>query len=215
VERSSNATRGFATLSAVAPVLPFVVALICLGFSLAYAEESADELEPLRFEGYPDAPEVFVVPRKDDLFFYPCDQCHASMEANPEIRELDTVHHAEIEHGRGRIWCLSCHDLENRNNLRTLLNEPVDFDEAHLVCGGCHSSRHKDWMFGAHGKRVAEWQGERTQYNCTHCHDAHNPAIEARAPKPAPRARAGLELKRGTGHEPTPVWGRHEEGTDQ
>ena len=196
-----------ATLLVCAVVVPAIS-----GLSRANADDASVAAGPVRFEGYPDAPEVFVVPRKDELFFYPCDQCHAAMEANPEIRKLDTAHHAEIDHGRGRIWCLSCHDLENRNFLKTLLDEPVDFDEAYIVCGGCHSSQHKDWVFGAHGKRVAAWQGERTQYNCAHCHDPHDPAIEARAPEPGPRARAGLELKTGTMHEASPVWGSH--GTD-
>lgn len=215
MERSSRITRRFAALSVATQFLLCILVLICAGFSEAYAEESADEFEPLRFEGYPNAPEISVVPRKDELFFYPCDQCHAAMEANPEIRTLDTPHHAEIAHGRGRIWCLSCHDLENRNYLTTLLNERVDFDEAHYVCGGCHSNQHKDWVFGAHGKRVADWQGERTQYNCTHCHDSHDPMIEERAPEPAPRVRSGLEWKQGTRHEATPVWGRDEQDTVQ
>lgn len=207
--------RGYGSLAAGAPLLSLVTVLTMMVAPRAVAEESAEALEPIRFEGYPDAPEVLVVPRKDELFFYPCDQCHASMEANPEIRQLDTVHHAEIEHGRGRIWCLSCHDLEDRNYLTTLLNERVDFDEAYVVCGGCHANRQKDWMFGAHTKRVDNWSGDRTQYSCTHCHDAHNPAIESRAPEPAPRARAGLELKQGTGHAATPSWGRAEVETDE
>ncbi len=190
----------------VRALLVCVAVLFASGSQRAGAEESTAALGPLRFEGYPNAPEVYVVPRKDDLFFYPCDQCHADMEVNPEIRELDTPHHGEFEHGRGRIWCLSCHDLENRNYLKTLLEEPVDFDEAHIVCGGCHSSQHKDWAFGAHGKRVDSWQGQRTQYNCTHCHDAHSPAIAARAPEAAPRARKGLELKSGSLHQSRPAW---------
>lgn len=150
-----------------------------------------------RFTGYPGAPHSTVVPRKDDLFFYPCDQCHATMEPNPEIREIDAFHDSEIDHGRGRIWCLSCHDLEERNYLRTLLGELVDFDDAHLVCGGCHSGQHRDWFFGAHGKRVANWQGQRTLYSCTHCHNPHNPAIEARKPMPPPPVRAGLSRQVG------------------
>ena len=187
-------------------LLRFIAVAICLGISPAQAEDSAEVLKPLRFEGYPDAPEISVVPRKDELFFYPCDQCHATIEPNPQIRKLDTVHHSELEHGRGQIWCLSCHDLENRNYLRTLLSEPVDFDEASNVCGGCHANRHKDWVFGAHGKRIANWQGERTLYSCTHCHDPHSPAIKPRAPEPPPRARVGLELKPGTPHEKSTVW---------
>lgn len=198
-----------------AALLMFAAALLGADSQLARAEEAAAGLGPLRFEGYENAPEVYVVPRKDELFFYPCDQCHADMEANPEIRELDTPHHAQIAHGRGRIWCLSCHDLENRNYLKTLLEEPVDFDAAHIVCGGCHASQHKDWAFGAHGKRVDTWQGQRTQYNCTHCHDAHEPAIAARAPEPAPRARAGLELKPGSLHQDRPVWESGDAGHDE
>ena len=156
-----------------------------------------------------------MLPRKHDLFFYPCDQCHESMEPNPEIRPLNAMHDSTLEHGRGRIWCLSCHDLENRNYLKTLLDELVDIDEAYQVCGGCHANRQKDWFFGAHGKRIANWQGDRTLYNCTHCHNPHSPAIKARAPKPAPPVRAGLELMRGIEHEKTAIWESQEEHDDQ
>jgi len=193
----------------------YMVFVFCLILLPAQAQESSEPLQPLRFEGYPDAPEFDVVPRKDDLFFYPCGQCHEAMEPDPEIRTLNTMHDAEIEHGRGRIWCMSCHNLEDRNYLNTLLKELVDFDEAHLVCGGCHANRHKDWYFGAHGKRVANWQGERTLYNCTHCHNPHSPAIEARAPKPAPPVRAGLELEQGTKHHKSSIWDKQEEHEEQ
>jgi len=191
-----------------------VALLFCSALLSAMAQESAEPSQALRFEGYPNAPEVSVLPRKDDLFFYPCDQCHESMEPNPAVRPLNAMHDSALEHGRGRIWCLSCHDLENRNFLTTLLHELVDFDEAYLVCGGCHANRHRDWSFGAHGKRVANWQGERTVYNCTHCHDPHKPAITARAPKPAPPVRAGLKLKRGTNHEASPSWESHQNQED-
>ncbi len=186
--------------------------LCCSAFLSANAEETTASTQELRFEGYPDAPRYSVVPRKDDLFFYPCDQCHAAMEPNPEIRSLNAMHDSALEHGRGRIWCTSCHDLENRDFLRTFLGELVDIDEAHLVCGGCHANRHKDWVYGAHGKRIANWQGERTLYNCTHCHNPHSPAIKARAPKPAPPVRAGLTLERGEEHQKKAVWESHDEG---
>ena len=185
--------------------------IICLTLVSAEAQESADNPQPLRFEGYPNAKEMAVVPRKDDLFFYPCMQCHSVMEPNPEIRELNAPHTSDLQHGKGRIWCTSCHDLDDRNNLKTLLDEPVDFDEAHLVCGGCHANRHKDWYFGAHGKRVANWQGDRTLYNCTHCHNAHDPAIKPRAPSAAPPVRRGLELQEGVRHEQVPIWESREE----
>lgn len=191
------------------PTTPFGIAGIVLAavigilipLTAVYAQGSGETDAKIRFEGYPGAPDVQVVPRKEELFFYPCDQCHASMEPNPEIRELDTLHDTSIEHGLGRIWCLSCHDFENRDYLRTLLGERVDFDDAHVVCGGCHANRHKDWSFGVHGKRVANWAGDRIQYNCTHCHNAHSPAIEPRAPKPPPPVRSGLTRQHGDRHD--------------
>lgn len=201
--------------TAAASYLPLAALLICSALLSANAQESAEQTQALRFEGYPDAPQFSVVPRKEDLFFYPCDQCHAAMEPNPEIRPLNAMHDSALEHGRGRIWCTSCHDLENRNFLTTLLDELVDIDEAHLVCGGCHANRHKDWTFGAHGKRVANWQGERTLYNCTHCHNPHSPAIKPRAPKPTPPVRAGLKLERGIEHEKSAIWDSREEHEDE
>lgn len=184
----------------------FAVVFLFACLPSGFTQDAPDNADPLAFTGYSDAPVFSVVSRKTELFFYPCDQCHAAMEPNPEIRSLSVMHDAEIEHGQGRIWCLSCHDLENRNNLVTLLAEPVDFDDSHLVCGGCHAKRHRDWAFGAHGKRVANWQGERTVYACTHCHNPHKPAIAPRAPAPAPTARTGLELKPGTIHRTPPAW---------
>ena len=178
--------------------------IICLASWSAVAQTSSVAEETVRFTGYPDAQEFTVVSRKGTSLFYPCVQCHSAMQPRSEIRQLYAPHQIELEHGSGRIWCISCHDLDTRSNLTTLLGEPVDFDDAHLVCGGCHSNRHKDWYFGAHGKRVANWQGERTLYSCTHCHDAHKPTIPARAPKPAPPVRAGLELKRHSEHDDSP-----------
>ncbi len=179
----------------------------------AQQTESSNVLAPLRFEGFPDAPDFEVVPRKQDLFFHPCSQCHEAMEPNPEIRQLQSPHDGEINHGRGRLWCMSCHMLENRDYLSTLLGEPVDFDEAHLVCGGCHANRHRDWVYGAHGKRVGNWQGERVLNGCPACHNPHEPAIAPREPKPPPPVRAGLTLKRGIEHGPSRPWDRHEETT--
>jgi len=162
----------------------------------------------LRFPGFPDAPAFEVVARRDDLFFYPCDQCHEFMEASDEVRELDAPHDIELEHGDGRMWCIQCHSMVDRNTLWTLLREPVDFDEAYIVCGGCHANRQKDWYFGAHGKRVGGWRGERVVYNCTHCHDPHSPSIKPRKPAPAPPVRAGLERQHGETHEVRQIWER-------
>lgn len=160
------------------------------------------------FQGYPDAPPFSVVPRQDGLTFHPCTQCHQFMPPNPTPRQLMAPHPITLNHGRGRMWCLTCHHADDRDTLRTLRDEKVSFDEVFLVCGQCHFNRQKDWYFGGHGKRVADWQGERQIFLCTHCHDPHDPTIKPRQAQKPPPVRAGLEPMKATRHELGKVWER-------
>lgn len=181
--------------------------LACIANIVSAQDEKPGPGAPA-FEPYPDVPEFTVRPRKDKLFFYPCSQCHDFMEPSGEVRELMAPHEIELTHGRGRLWCVTCHVLEGRDYLTTFLDQPVDFDDAYLICGGCHADKQRDWFFGAHGKRVGDWLGPRVLYNCTECHDAHSPAISARAPQPPPPVRAGLEREIGEVHRPHQPWER-------
>jgi uncharacterized CHY-type Zn-finger protein len=150
--------------------------------------------EPEVFGGYAGAPPFEVVPREDKLSFYPCTQCHQHMTPNPVPRQLVAAPHpAALRHGGGRMWCLDCHDKDNRAQLHTFDNRQASFNESYLVCGQCHATRQRDWYFGAHGKRLQSWQGDRILYSCTHCHDPHSPSIKPRKPAPPPPVRAGLE----------------------
>jgi hypothetical protein len=151
-----------------------------------------DPAPPAPFDGYLNAPAFEVVARQGELKFYPCAACHDQMTPNPERRKLFSPHPAALDHGDGRLWCLDCHAAEGRNELHTLAGERVSFDRADRVCAQCHYTPHRDWVFGAHGKRVADWQGERRIYSCAHCHDPHAPAVRPRAPEPPPPVRAGL-----------------------
>jgi hypothetical protein len=163
--------------------------------------------DPMTFIGYPDAPPLKVVPRTGALTFYPCAQCHESLPVNPEPRKLEAAPHpAALEHGQGRMWCTDCHELDDRNYLRTINDQLVDFNESHLVCGQCHSNRHKDWYFGSHGKRVANWQGDREIYSCTHCHDPHSPLLKPRKPSSPPPVRAGLSPMPRTERSTSEIW---------
>ena len=92
-------------------------------------------------------------------------------------------------HGRGQFWCFTCHDLEGNGGLKTLEGEPLAFSEAYFLCSQCHVDQARDWAYGAHGKRVGTWQGERVVYNCTACHYQHNPAIKPREAVPPPPVR--------------------------
>lgn len=167
------------------------------------------------FQGYPDAPPLSVVPRQDEIRFFPCEQCHKFLETDPQVRELTSPHTNELEHGEGRLWCLNCHENDDRDYLITLLGERVDYNDSHLVCGGCHANRHRDWYFGAHGKRADNWQGERRVYNCAHCHDPHEPALEPRVPEPAPPVRKGLARPEGGAHAPALPWETQRESTEE
>lgn len=149
--------------------------------------------KPVAFSGYPEAPEFTVVPQTPGLTLYPCSACHAALPPNPEPRALGAPHVASLPHGKGRFWCLDCHETRDRDLLRTLRGQQVSFDESYLVCGQCHFRQQKDWYFGAHGKRVANWQGDREIFGCAHCHDPHDPAVKPRAAGPPPKIRAGLE----------------------
>jgi hypothetical protein len=168
--------------------------------------------EPQRFNGYAAAPVFSVVPRKEHLALYPCSQCHKVLPLNTEPRKLVAAPHAAaLNHGQGRMWCLDCHFGKDRDVLHSLSGERIDFDRSYLLCGQCHSARQRDWFFGAHGKRVAGWSGERELYSCTHCHDPHSPLVPPRAPSPAPKVRAGLSpMERVPAHVP-PVWQRSSE----
>jgi hypothetical protein len=166
--------------------------------------------EPETFTGYMQAPPFKVVPQKDTLTFYPCSQCHKFMPPNPQPRKLEAAPHpAALQHGKGRMWCVNCHMLDDRDFLRTVKDQKVDFDESYLLCGQCHFNRQKDWYLGGHGKRVYNWQGERMIYSCTHCHDPHDPATKPREPSKVPPVRAGLQRMAPRDHDAQRVWERH------
>jgi hypothetical protein len=170
---------------------------------------------PETFAGYAGASPLTVVPRKAQLALFPCSQCHKAMPLNPQPRKLvNAPHPAALQHGKGRLWCLDCHLGNDRDALHSVGGAKIDFDQSYLLCGQCHSARHRDWTFGAHGKRVAGWTGERQIYSCTHCHDPHDPLIQGRAPSKPPAVRAGLTpMNRVPEHAPLP-WQRNALGQE-
>lgn len=134
--------------------------------------------------------------------------CHQFRTPDATPRALE-VKHPQLDHGGGDLWCLACHSLETPDHLNNEMGEQVAYENTYRVCGRCHGSQRQDWYFGAHGKRVANWRGERELYNCVRCHDPHQPAIQPRKPQPPPPVRVGLERQHGTGHGLETVWERH------
>jgi hypothetical protein len=155
----------------------------------------------------PGAPAYTVVPRQQHLTLFPCSQCHKLMPVNTTPRQLVAAPHpAALKHGQGRMWCLDCHQANDRDVLHGISGNRIGFNDSSQLCAQCHSARQRDWVFGAHGKRVADWRGARQLYACTHCHDPHNPALAPRAPSAPPPVRAGLEPMAPVLHDLPELW---------
>lgn len=91
-------------------------------------------------------------------------------------------------HGREKISCNNCHELNNSNYLTSSKMKRATFDNSAPTCQQCHAAKYRDWSQGIHGKRTGRWNGPRIQYHCIDCHDPHDisfPEMEVKlTPKP-------------------------------
>jgi hypothetical protein len=118
---------------------------------------------------------------------FPCSGCHAAMEKNTKKRALQF--HTEITikgHAEQDRWCLDCHDNNDRDKLRLISGERVDFNNSHRLCGQCHGNIYRDWKAGVHGKRTGNWDGSKQYFLCSFCHNPHSPRFKPLAPNPVP-----------------------------
>ncbi len=123
---------------------------------------------------------------------FPCTDCHdEDWEADTERRELDEPHDEVpgkfLNHDSENRWCLDCHSTSNRDKLRLINGILIPFNEYYRVCEQCHKGVVREWKMGVHGKRTGNWNGEKQHWQCTQCHDPHNPPYKALEPMPAPR----------------------------
>lgn len=123
--------------------------------------------------------------RKDMMARFKCSQCHNNKSVTVE-RAAEMAHGAiDLVHG-GQIKplsCFTCHKEDERDFLETEKGVKVDMDHSYELCGQCHFREKKDWVGGAHGKRVTYWAGRRIVKNCASCHDPHSPHFEKQWPK--------------------------------
>lgn len=100
-----------------------------------------------------------------------------------------------LVHGGGNLWCLDCHDSEDRDKLVKLNGELLTFNQSHLLCGECHGPKLRDWDRGIHGSTTGFWDmtlddGETTVRKlCVECHLPHNPAFASMMPMAGPITR--------------------------
>ncbi|MEN8008296.1 MAG: hypothetical protein ABFS42_14870 [Candidatus Krumholzibacteriota bacterium] len=107
-------------------------------------------------------------------------------------------------HGGGNLWCLDCHDDEDRDKLVRLNGDLLTFNESHLLCGECHGPALRDWDRGIHGSTTGYWDmsrddGETTmRMLCVECHLPHNPSFKPMTPLAGPVVRIpGRKVEHG------------------
>lgn len=149
------------------------------------------------YQLFKNIPSFEVIPSKIDTEMHPCGNCHQWVKSNLTPRKLDNTPHDNFElkhglHGKGQFWCFTCHNSDGTGALKTLDGEPVDFKDAYIICSQCHVKQARDWAFGAHGKRLSNWQGKRQVFNCTVCHYQHSPSFKPRNAMAGPEIRQGL-----------------------
>jgi len=122
--------------------------------------------------------------RKDKIQRFKCSECHNNKPVS--VARAAEIAHGEILLAHGSearpLSCFSCHNKEERDFLETEDGMQVDMDHTYQLCGQCHFRQKKDWVGGAHGKRISYWAGQRVVKNCTGCHNPHSPRFEKRWP---------------------------------
>jgi hypothetical protein len=125
-----------------------------------------------------------VLARKQDIERYKCSSCHTEKEVRGKSAFELTHGNVVINHGQemSALTCIDCHHPVDLDALEDKKGTKIDFDHSYQLCGQCHFRQKRDWLGGAHGKRVNYWAGERVIFNCTTCHDPHSPKFAKRFP---------------------------------
>ncbi len=122
--------------------------------------------------------------RKDKMERFECSSCHTDDGAT--INDTREAVHGNIKLNHGAVTnpdaCDTCHNMSDRNYLATEAVAKIDFDHSYQLCGTCHFRQKKDWVGGAHGKRIQNWAGKRAVLNCASCHSPHSPRFAKRWP---------------------------------
>ena len=126
----------------------------------------------------------WVETRKDKMQRFKCSQCHNNKPVR--IAKAAEIAHGEIVLNHGSearpLSCYTCHKKDERDFLITEQGTKIDMDHSYQMCGQCHFRQKKDWVGGAHGKRISYWAGQRVVKNCASCHDPHSPRFQKRWP---------------------------------
>ena len=149
-----------------------------------------------------DAARRIVLPREHaDLILgmRNCAECHPAND--PVKLDYDAsgapivpeAHQGLLAMAHGRNFrnenCYNCHDRDQLDQLHTADGTKLKFEQATLLCAGCHGTTYRDWEAGAHGRTGGYWNrslGPIDRQECTSCHDPHAPAFTGLIPMPGP-----------------------------
>jgi len=207
------------TQKEVKPGLPNVKCSPTTGAALWYGDPYDGTVPMGKMPGMEKLPEghAVVKPRSEKLALMPMcgTSCHNGVgpqfnpptlpkdkraKPNPTMEAM-VPDLANLQHGRGRIWCMDCHHTTKRNKLVDHYGDPISFDQPQLLCGKCHGDKLRDWRDGIHGKRIGEFasNGKKRWFTCTECHNPHNVQDGARnrgfvqlQPEPPPQLPRGM-----------------------
>ncbi len=130
---------------------------------------------------------TFLIPdRKGQIKSYACTECHSKplSEMQSNLSDLKKAHwDIKLVHANtSTMNCVTCHNGEDMNNLKSLTGNKIDFNRSYKLCSQCHTTQFEDWKGGAHGKKVAGWAPPRASMTCVNCHNPHNPSFKSRWP---------------------------------
>lgn len=169
---------------------------------------SRDALHPVHVRRPTGPPQVVVEnPATGATTTVSCTTCHATRPPDPEPGRTKSLadFHTEIvfDHGASALSCLSCHDPDDYDSLRSADGRRIEFSDVMQMCAQCHGRQHDSYVHGAHGGMNGYWdlsRGPRTRRTCTDCHDPHAPAFPSMQPTFKPIDR-GLHPEGLDGHE--------------
>ncbi|MBW2229716.1 MAG: hypothetical protein JRH17_04980 [Deltaproteobacteria bacterium] len=152
-----------------------------------------------------DGPVVLLPGPEMNDEYLPCSDCHEDEPTNRTPRELEDDHE-DKQLAHGDLWCLQCHDTDDRDALHLADGTLVTFEDSWQLCTQCHGKKLADWRAGVHGKRTGHWRGRKEYRTCVACHNPHSPPFKPLAPKPRPRrpeeigGQASVSLTAGEEH---------------
>lgn len=161
----------------------FVAALVLFSLRGPFGPEST-RAYPSRTLPPEPVPVLLPPPEMNDEY-WPCSDCHEGETTNREVRELEDDHEdMKLQHGE--LWCLSCHNVEDRDLLVLADGQLVEFTDSWQLCTQCHGKKLAEWRAGVHGKRTGHWWGPKDYRTCVACHNPHLPSFKPLEPLPPP-----------------------------